>query len=60
MYGNLETYFFVELELWHGLVDLVQTEVLEEQEAWRTERTHLRVISLLNNRLSRLKHIRIS
>lgn len=27
------TYFFVELELWHGLVDLVHTKVLEEQEA---------------------------
>lgn len=32
---TLQTYFFVELELWHSLVDLIQTEVLEQQEAWQ-------------------------
>lgn len=35
---SLVTYFFVEFELWHGLVDLVHTEVLKEQEACGQEK----------------------
>lgn len=30
--GTPGTYFFVELELWHGLVNLIHTEVFEKQE----------------------------
>lgn len=30
--GTPETYFFVELELWYGLVNLIHTEVFEKQE----------------------------
>jgi hypothetical protein len=35
-------YLFVELELWHCFIYLIQTEVLEQQKAWVTEKRRKR------------------